>query len=186
MGQLEVWKILDQIILELKQHQISIPEYVINDMKSAKILVKTSRTTPTSPEDIQNIERYLTNVESYAISESEKHLGSRKANELLKQLYDAGKTPSKQKEDETDRFVLGGPRRANWIRIRPSEEMKVHDVELLAETSNLEHMTQDDGSLILKGSPQQLNDFVRKMTAKYGAKPRKTLSEQKETAKRTE
>ena len=91
MGYLAVWKVLEEMAADFKKRGIAVPPDVVNDLKSAKTIIKVLKADPTYAENAQKIEEYLTNVESYLVSEGQKRLGPAYVDEWLQLRAKAGR-----------------------------------------------------------------------------------------------
>lgn len=168
MGYLAVWKVLEEMITDLKKKGVTVPANVINDLKYARTLINVLKADPTRLETSQKIEEYLNNVEAYLISEGQR-LGDKYVEEWVKRLEEASRKVFEGEEVKT-RFVPGLPRGQRWIRVKPSEEMPMEDLKNLAGELNLSFEVQSDGCLLVYGEDERLKDFVKKMATKYGFK----------------
>jgi hypothetical protein len=165
-----VWKVHEEMIADLRKRGLGVPERIMNDLKSAKTLIKISEAGPNDEETVQRIEFYLANIESYLISEGEKQFGTEYVDEWLKQLGEAVKKFSEEDEEEEARFVPGLPRGHRWIRVKPSDKLPVEKLRELAEASQLACRMQSGSILLVYGKDDHLKDFVKKMTARYSSK----------------
>jgi len=172
MGYLVVWKVYEEMIADFRKRGNSVPENVMNDLKSARALIKTSGTTTDQQDNAQTIEIYLANIESYLISEGERLFGTQYVDDWLKCLDDARKKIGEADKEE-ERFVPGIPRGQKWISVKPSSEMPLARLQTLADESKLSHKAQRDGSLLVYGGENEIKGFVKKMTTNYGSKRRK-------------
>jgi hypothetical protein len=134
-------------------------------LKSAKTLIGILKAEPSCSEYIDKIDTYLTNVESYLITQAQTKFGQAYVDKWLEQIKKATHKPDK-KEEKT-RFVPGLAAEHKWIRLTPSKEMPLKKLEALAKESNLEHKIQDDQHLIVMGPDEALKDFVKKLATKY-------------------
>lgn len=167
MGHLAVWKIQEEMVAELRKKGIAVPEKVMNDLKTARTLIRIPK-TEAAPEEAQpDIETCLTNVESFIITQAENHLGPKFADDWLRKLSDASKTADKT-EDQA-RFVPGIPRGRKWIRVKPTNELPLETLKTMADESNLNHKTQQN-QLLIYGEDKPLKDFIEKMTVKQSGK----------------
>jgi len=111
-------------------------------------------------------------LESYLVSEGQKQFGTEYADEKLKRLSEArGKTSGEEVEEA--RFVFGVSREHKWVRVRPTAELSLEKLKLLAEESRLSHKIQNDGTLLVYGKDEDAKGFVKKMTTEYGLKTEK-------------
>ncbi|MBS7637054.1 DUF2096 family protein [Candidatus Bathyarchaeota archaeon] len=169
MGYLAVWKVLEEMITDLKKKGVKVPADILNDLKYARTLINVLKADPTRLETSQKIEEYLNNVEAYLVSEGQK-FGNKYVEEWIKRLEEASR---KVFEEEETRFVPGLPREQRWIRIKPSEEMPIEALKAMAGELNLSFEMQSDGFLLVYGEDERLKDFIKKMATKYGYKPEK-------------
>ena len=169
MGYLAVWKILEEIMTDFKKKSIIISQKIMNDLKSARTTISVSKAKISDVENLQKIEEYLTNVESYLISEGQKIFGTRYVNEQLKRLEDARKGVDEEEQKEA-RFLSGLPREHEWIRVKPSDQLPIEKMKKLAEELRLSFRTQNDGSFVVYGKNEEIGQFIRKMTIEYRLK----------------
>jgi hypothetical protein len=165
MGYLAVWKVLEEMILEFRKRGITIPTEVMDNLKSARTMIKILKADPSRGETMQKIEEYLSNVESYLISEGQKKFGVEYVDKWLKKLDEASIRFPDLEEEET-RFVPGLPREQKWIRVKPSAELPMEKLKLLAKELNLSCELQGDGYLLVYGEDESLKEFVKKMAKK--------------------
>jgi hypothetical protein len=165
MGYLAVWKVLEEMILEFRKRGITIPTEIMDNLKSARTMIKILKADPSRGETMQKIEEYLSNVESYLISEGQKKFGVEYVDKWLKKLDEASMRFPDLEEEET-RFVPGLPREHKWIRVKPSAELPMEKLKLLAKELNLSCELQGDGYLLVYGEDESLKEFVKKMAKK--------------------
>ncbi|MEM3608998.1 MAG: DUF2096 family protein [Candidatus Bathyarchaeia archaeon] len=165
MGYSAVWKVLEEMITDFRKKGLTVPTEIIDDLKSAKTLIKILKADPTHGETVQKIEEYLGNVESYLISEGTKNFGDKYISEWLKRLDEAGKALFAEEEEEV-RFVPGLPREQKWIRVKPSAELSIERLKSLAEELNLSCNVQSDGYLLVYGEENRIKEFVKKVAIK--------------------
>ena len=165
MGYLAVWKVLEEMILEFRKRGITIPVEVMDNLKSARTMIKILKADPSRGETMQKIEEYISNVESYLISEGQKKFGVEYVDKWLKKLDEANIRFPDLEEEET-RFVPGLPREQKWIRVKPSAELPMEKLKLLAKELNLSCELQGDGYLLVYGEDERLKEFVKKMAKK--------------------
>jgi len=172
MGYLAVWKIQEEMVADFRKRRKTIPEKTMNDLKLARTLIKMLKANTNQEDTIQKIETYLTNVESYLVSEGEKLYGTKYVDEWLKRLNEASKKKTEPEQEET-RFVPGLPRGQKWVRVKPSTELPAEKVKMLAEKSGLLYKMQSDGNLLVYGKDEQVKNFVKKMATEHRLKTKK-------------
>ncbi len=172
MGYLAAWKVLEEMVTDLKKKGITVPADIFGDLKNAKTIINILKADPSRGENIQKIEEYLGNVESYLVSEGLKRFGQVYVDEWLERRDQAGRKIVDEKEEET-RFISGLPREQKWIRLTPSNELPLEKLKTLANESDLSHRVQTDGCLLVFGPDTAIKDFVKRITAKCKPKARK-------------
>ena len=175
MGYSETWKILEEIIIELRKKDNPAPESVMNDLKSAKTLIKLIETGEDRGEIAPRIEQYLSSVEANLVTEAQKSFPPEKVDEWLRRLEGAScqACPGKEKQNlrEEQRFVPGLPRDQKWVRITPIVSLPKEKLEELAQNCGLSVKTEKDGHLTVYGSDEGIKEFVKKMTKETAREP---------------
>jgi len=59
----EVWKVLNDLIIEFRKKGETVPPEVMADLRAAKTLIHVLKADPTKKENVPTIEMYLGNVE---------------------------------------------------------------------------------------------------------------------------
>ncbi len=164
-------KILEAILIELRKKGVAIPENVMSDLKSARVLVKVMDASQKDfGETAPKIEEYLGTVEAYLITEAQKHFAPEKVDAWLRLL---DQTMSSQcsctqvevdKPEKESRFITGVPRDQKWIRVEPLPSLPLEKLEELATQTNLGFREEKNGQLIVYGQADDIKAFVKKMT----------------------
>jgi len=167
MGYSETWKILEEIIIEFRKKVLTIPVTVMTDLKSAKTMIKLMDAETGKGEMAPQTEQYLRNVESYLITEAQQNFSPERIDEWLRRLDAAtvetcGYVRGDVKEES--RFIPGLPRDQKWVRVMPITSLPADRLKQLAEESNLSLKTEKDGHLIAYGRPEDIREFVKRMT----------------------
>jgi hypothetical protein len=163
MGYLAMWKVLEEIITEFRKKQLPIPERVMNDLKSAKTMIKIVNADSGHGENSLKIEEYLGSVEAYLVTEAQKHFAPESIDNWLKRLEMANCETCEENTEES-RFVAGVPRDQKWIRVEPLASLPVEKLKQLARETNLSISIQEDGRMLVYGKAEDLKEFVKKMT----------------------
>lgn len=169
MGYLAVWKVLEEMVTDFKKKEVTVPADIIGDLKSAKTIIKILKADPSRGENAQKIGEYLTNVESYLISEGQRRFGQAYVDEWLQRTDEASRKIVDEEEEET-KFISDVPGEQKWIRLTPSNELSLEKLKALAKESNLSCKVQNDEYLVVLGPDAVLKDFVKKIAAKYKSK----------------
>jgi hypothetical protein len=163
MGYLAVWRVLEEMIIEFRKKRIPIPAAVMNDLKSARTMIKIANIDASRGETAQKVEEYLGNVESYLLTEAQKHFAPECVDAWLMRLEEASCEIREEKLEES-RFVSGLPRDQEWIRVEPLASLPLEKLKKLAKESNLSWSVQEDGRLLVYGKTEDIRGFVKKMT----------------------
>ena len=162
-----VWKALEEMIIEFRKKGLPVPVTVMNDLKSARTMIKIVNVDEGRGETIQKIEEYLGNVESYLVTEAQEKFEPEYIDEWLRRLEEASCETCEKKEKEA-RFISGLPRDQKWIRVEPLASLPLEKLKQLTEESNLSSRLQDDGRLLVYGKAEDIKEFVKKMTEQAG------------------
>ena len=76
MGYLDTWKILEEMITDFREKGRVVPAKIMDDLKSARTMIRILKADASCGETAQKIDEYLGSVESYLVSEGEKIFGA--------------------------------------------------------------------------------------------------------------
>ena len=171
MGYEAVWKVLEEIVIELRKKGVETPPNVMNDLKSAKILMKVLDASERDRgETAPKIEQYLGSIEAYLVTEAQKKFPPARIDTWLKCIEEAGYDMCQTcgvcevKEKEETTFITGVPRDQKWIRVESLANLPAEKLKQLAGETNLSFREETDGHLIVYGSAENIKRFVKKMT----------------------
>ncbi|MGD8565452.1 MAG: DUF2096 family protein [Candidatus Bathyarchaeota archaeon] len=166
MGYLEVWKVLEDIIVDFRKKEITIPKNIMADLRHVKTLINVLQADPDCLDTRKKVEDRLHEVESYLVSEAQIKFGSKYVEALLVKLDIAIKKTGDKDEQET-RFVSGLPRKHRWIRVRISAELPIKHLKSIIENLGLSYRETDGESLLVYGADQQIKELITKMKEDY-------------------
>jgi len=170
----EVWKILDDLIVEFRRRGETIPPNVIEDLRAGKTMIQVLKADPSRAENIPSIEMYLSNVESYLIFTAHEKFGSEFAEKWMQKLHEARKTVHHGEEEKTweptSKFVPGLPRGKKWVRVQVSADTPKSEIKKLASECGLSSKMQTDGYMLVYGEEDRLKLFVQKTSEKLRAR----------------
>ncbi len=159
------WKLLEEMIIELKKKGLVIPENVMGDLRSAKSMIKLHCVQATGAGDvIQKAEELTANIEAYVVMEAQKQLGPEKVDAWLRSLEEANAEACDEPKSD-DKFVTGVPRDQKWVRVEPIKNLSADRILQIAKEQNLAINPQKDGRLVVYGQPEGIKEFLKKMTA---------------------
>lgn len=163
MGNMAVWKVLEEMVIELRKKPGIIPSKILNDLKSAKVLLEiTDREEKKQEETTLKIEHYLENIEIYIFNEIQKKFETKIVKEWLNQLGEARRKIIQIKEE--NKFISGVPRDQKWIRVKPISELPKEMLEKIAEDENLIVSSDKDGKITIYGETKNIQKFIKKIT----------------------
>lgn len=167
MGHEEIWKTLNDLIIEFRKKSETIPPEIMADLRAAKTLIHVLKADPTKIENVPTFEMYLRNVESHLIFAAQAKFGPEFVNRWMKKLKEAREKPDVEMPAETaSKFVPGLPRGQRWVRVRVSKETPQEEIEKLARESELAFRIQDDGYMLVYGEGEKLKHFIKRTAAK--------------------
>ena len=169
MGYSGTWKILEDIILEFRRKGLTVPEVVMMDLKAAKTMIKLMEAETGKGEMVLQTEEYLRNVESCLIAEAQNHFPFSRIDEWLRKLDVAsaetcGCLKEEPEKKEELRFIPGVPKDQKWVRVKPIASLPIEKLKQMAKKSNLSIKTEQNGHLIAHGKPEDIREFIKKMT----------------------
>ena len=170
----ETWKVLADLITELRKKGEVIPASIMNDLRSAKTMIQIFKVDPSHIENIPRIETYLENVEFYLISMAQEKFGSEFVEHWMGKLGMARKRISGEAVKVVSRFVSGLPRGKCWVRVQVSEDTSQEDIENLAEEIGLLHKMQENGFVLVCGDDESMRSFIRRLRLQQDFLKRKT------------
>jgi hypothetical protein len=165
MGYTTTWKVLEDFMLELKKRGVDIPPEVINDLRSAKLMIKICESPGGKGDTALKIDEYLGNVESYLIADASRILRGEDVDQWIKRIDEASAEASCEETLEQDKFITGVPRDQKWVRVEPDSSLTEEKITQIAKDCNLSFNKQKDGRLVVYGQKEDLKEFLKKMTA---------------------
>lgn len=165
MSHLATSRVLEEIIIEFRKKGLPVPQKVLTDLRSARVLMKVEDVDQKSlGETAPKIEEYLSNVEAYLITEAQKILTPAQVDEWLRRLESASCDICPMEEKEETYFIAGVPREQKWIRVKPLAILPIDKLKQFATETSLSSREETDGYLTVYGSAEDIKSFVRKMT----------------------
>ena len=162
----ETWKVLSDLLVELRKRGETIPTDVVEDLRSAKTMIQVLKADPSHIENIPKIETFLGKVESRLALLAQEKFGSGFVDKWMVRLDVARRAMAKERE-VPPRFVSGLPRGEHWVRVKISKDTPREDVEKLAEEKNLSHKMQKNGYMLVSGDSARIKSFVKTMAERF-------------------
>jgi len=157
------WKLLEDMMIELKKKGVAIPANVMEDLRAAKSMIKLACNENSHGEVIQKAEEYAANVEAYLINQAQETFGSDTADQWLRRLEEANAEVCEEPKGN-DKFVTGVPRDQKWVRVEPIKNLSTSRIQEIAKEQNLTVNLQKDGRLVVFGESEAIKEFLKKMT----------------------
>ena len=175
MGYTARWKVLEQLMLDMRKKGVSLPPSFIKDLRNAKLMLKISESSESKGEPSMKVDEYFGNVESILLSEAQKTLGSEYVDGWLKRIDEANMEcetcQASSEKEKLNKFISGVPRDQKWVRVEPDSKLTAEKIKQVAVNSNLAIIKQQDGRLVVYGQQVNLQVFLKKMTAAATEKP---------------
>jgi hypothetical protein len=171
MSHVATSKILEEIIIEFRKKGLTIPENVMSDLKSARVLMKVMDASQKDRgETAPKIDEYFGSVEAYLVTEAGKYFPPEKVDGWLKKLDLAScdSCITVEEAEEESRFIPSVPRDQKWIRVEPITSLPIEKLKQLATETNLSFRTEKDGHLLVYGTAEAIKEFIKKMTTQTG------------------
>jgi len=163
MGSMAVWKVLEEMVIELRKKPDIIPSKILNDLKSAKVLLEiTDREEKNQEETTIKIEHYLETIEIYIFNEIQKKFETKIVKEWLNRLGEARRKILQIKQE--NKFISGVPRDQKWIRVKPISELPKEMLKKIAKEENLIVSSIKDGKITIYGETKNIQNFIKKIT----------------------
>jgi hypothetical protein len=164
MGYLDAWKVVEEMIVDLRGKGIVIPSDTMTELQSAKTLVHVLEAGTGQADISQEIDKCFFNVESYIMSKGQMAFGPEYVEKWFTRL-DQAKEASEETKKES-KLLPNIPRGVKWIRISPSN-LSIDESKKFADELHLSCIVQNEGFLLVHGEDAQLRELIRKMAAKY-------------------
>ena len=163
MGYLDAWKVVEEMIVDLRRRGILIPSDTMTELQSAKTLIHVLEADTAQANVTQEIDNCLFNVESYIMSKGQMAFGPEYIEKWFTRL-DQVKEASEVTRKEP-KLLPNIPRGAKWIRINPSA-LSIEESKKFADELHLSCIVQNEGFLLVHGEDEQLQKLVKKMATK--------------------
>jgi hypothetical protein len=163
MGYTAKWKVLEDMMVELRKKGVEMPPTVINDLRSAKLMIKIVEAGDSTGDATLKLEEILGSVESYLVTEAQNILSAQAVDEWLKRLDEASLSTCETKGEKENTFITGVPRDQKWVRVEPIPNLPTERLKQIAKENNLSANQQEDGRLVIYGQQEDIKAFLKKM-----------------------
>ncbi|MCX8170435.1 MAG: DUF2096 family protein [Candidatus Bathyarchaeota archaeon] len=163
------WRILSDVTTDLLRGGVMVPPNIINDLRSAKVILEILKVDRSQPENISRLEDCLSNVEVYVLTAARGKFGEKYVENILRRLYSM--EVEKSGEEMRLFFHPGLPRDEKWIRVKITDETPLEVLESIAGELGLKLEAESGRYVLVHGGEKELKDFVRRVSEKiHGSK----------------
>ena len=162
----EAAKVLEELMLILRNEEISIPVHVTDDLKSGRSLAHMGMRS----NDDEQIEAKATacfqNVEMNLLSLTEIKFGREAADEWQRRLNEAYKlsqTDCSPAAPAQKKFIPGIPKGSYWVRVMEKFLNEAENPQQLLENYKLEAKPQDDDFVLIYGVKENVIEFLEEL-----------------------
>jgi len=163
MGYTAKWKVLEDLTVALRKKGVEMPPTVINDLRSAKLMIKIAEAGGSAGDATLKLEEILGSVETYLVTEAQNILSPQAVDEWLRRLDEASIPTCEVKVEKEDTFITGIPRDQKWVRVEPIPNLPTERLQQIAKENNLSANPQKDGRLVVYGQQEDIKMFLKKM-----------------------
>ena len=155
------WRILADVITDLRRSGWDVPPSVINDLRSAKTMIEIVKADRSRSENISRLEEYLSSVEAYVLSAAKERFGEKYVNEILRRICEV--EFEEAVVEPQVRFRPGLPREERWIRVQVTDDVPLEVIKKIVGECGLKCRVEEDGYVLVYGGDEGIKSFVRKM-----------------------
>jgi len=157
------WKVLEDLMVELRKKGAEMPPTVINDLRSAKLMIKIAEAGHDTGNATLKLEEILGSVEMHLVTQAQNILSTQAVDEWLRRLDEASLTTCEIEPEKEGTFITGVPRDQKWVRVEPMPNLPTERLKQMAKESNLSANHQKDGRLVVYGQQENIKIFLKKM-----------------------
>jgi hypothetical protein len=159
-----IWKTLDELLIELRKKGVSVPQEVVDDLKSARTLISIYKADSASSDAATQIEEYVRRVESYVLYLAEADLGNEYAEDCLKRIGEAWAMVRLERSmPQSSKFISGVPRGVYWIRLKTKDTINRGELEELVSSLELTLKQQEDDYVLISGKQETIKVLLKRV-----------------------
>ena len=170
MGYAQKWKVLEDLMLKLNKKGYDAPPSIVNDLRSAKGMIKIFETGESQGDAAMKLEELLGSIESEFITQAQTMMNPEEVDEWLKRLDEASLPICEVKAKSESALITGVPRDQKWIRVEPMPNLPAEKLTVIAKENSLSVNQQKDGRLVVYGQQEGIKAFLKKMAEAAQAK----------------
>jgi len=165
-------KVLEDLILDLRDKGADIPGHVVDSLKSGRTLANIGLRSPDDVEVAMKAQAALESVEMNLLSIAEAAFGGEYADgwqRKITQTHQEAPEPAAKKLT----FVAGVPKGDHWVRIETKDLFEMEGVEQRLSEHSLTIRKQDDGFTLVHGKKEDVTGFLSEIREEYRQKLKK-------------
>ena len=168
-----VWKILEELSTTLKSRKITIPNTIVEKLRSTLATINIYNADPTHGNIVEIVESHLADIEIKLMTIADNHVSSAFSNVWMERI---NKARSKEPDiaDTSHQFRPGIPRKDYWIRFKIGDTVHKDELKELVVQQGLSLKEEGVKSVIIHGEEKKVKQLVKEMTKKMREKRRKT------------
>ena len=165
MDYLELWKVFEHLITELKKKGVSISDQTMKKLRGARATINIYTADPTYQQTAADLMTQLTDLEMSLMTLAEQQVGVEFAKEWLEKITVARN--AEPREPIADKgFPKGVPRSDYWIRLTIGDIILADDLRELASKYNLALKEESAEQVVVHGEQSIVKQLVKEMTEK--------------------
>jgi hypothetical protein len=165
-------KVLDDLILDLREKKVDIPSHVVDSLKAGRSLANVVKLNCDDMETAMKTQSALEIVEMNLLSMAEAAFGSEYADSWQRKIAQTyQEEPESVAKKQT--FVTGVPKGNHWVRYETKDLFEVEGTEQRISEHNLKFRNQDDGFTLIYGKKEDVSAFLSVIREEYRQRIRK-------------
>ena len=165
-----LWKVLEELLVDLAKKGVVVPEEHLKDLRSAKTLVSIYNTNPDAHEIETQIESYLSSVESNLLYLAESELGKNYVDKFLEKVNKSRQKGLEEKAPTASKFVSGVRKGEDWVRIDIAGLIAHEELNGLLEKLTLTSKPQEDGYVLIHGKEENIRLLLKEISERIKKK----------------
>ena len=157
-------------MIELRKKGVAMPPKVVDDFRTAKLMIKIAESPESEGGMSRKLEECLGGLESYLIGAAEKTMPPEIVDKWLSRIDEAALSKCERNLVFENKFITGVPRDQNWIRVEPMPNLRTDRLQEIAKDSNLSINTQKDGRAVVYGKQNDIKTFLKRIAEEASGK----------------
>ncbi len=157
-----VWKTLEELMVALKGKGAAVPQGIIDDLRSARTLIRIYQSEPADVNIVTDINSLLGKTESSLLFLAESAISKEYADEWQTKLIGLYTGESAEAVSRSG-FVTGIPRPEYWIKLQTSDLITEKDLGELVSRFHLSVKPQKDTYLLVHGRKEDITLFLKEV-----------------------